>query len=360
MSNQQVSFIQTRLKALCKNFENNQALLLTNPNDIFYFSNFNFLVPEEREAFLIITKKTTYLMHASFSPYQKQSGITGIKGCSLDKIKDQLQDIYNQEKITELIIDETSLFVDEYKALKQLSFLKLTGLARQIIWKQRLIKDKNELSHMRKAAQISSQVMKTVLTELEVNMTEKEVADHIEEKMKQAGSQQPAFPTIVAFGSNAALPHHQPTDTKLVAETAILLDFGATVNNYRSDMTRTIWFGKKPSSEFKKVELVVKQAYQAVLDRLSGDQPVLAKNLDQAARGVITEAGYGERFTHTTGHGVGIDIHENLSLNWKNKQKILPNMVITVEPGIYLENMFGYRYENTILITGNKIEELTL
>ena len=140
----------------------------------------------------------------------------------------------------------------------------------------------------------------------------------------------------------------------------ILIDLGATVNGYHGDMSRTVWFGKKPSPEFLKVEEVVKAAYQEAVSALKNrqGQQILAKDLDQAARGVITQAGYGKNFIHTTGHGLGLDIHENLSLNWNNEQPILPQMVITIEPGIYLEGKFGYRYENMVVVNDDGAMEL--
>ncbi|MBU0576199.1 Xaa-Pro peptidase family protein [Patescibacteria group bacterium] len=362
MSKKPANSIKSRLDKLRRVLKDNQALLLSTPHDVFYLSGFNFLVPEEREAFLIITKKSVFLLHASFSPYQSINIITPIKSCSLDKLKQQLQQLYQQESITWLLIDKTSLFVNEYEAIKELPFLKFSALDRQLIWKLRMIKDQTELSSLKKAAKLASLVMHDIWAKLKINITEKQLRDLVEAKLKQAGSERVAFPPIVAFGANSALPHHQPTDAKLTPETVVLIDFGATVCNYCSDMTRTIWFGDKPNPEFLKIEQVVKQAYQATLKKLNKkttNQPILAQSLDQTARQIITDAGYGKNFIHTTGHGLGISLHESLSLNWQNQQEVLPNMVVTIEPGIYLENKFGYRYENTILITDSQAKELT-
>ena len=126
-------------------------------------------------------------------------------------------------------------------------------------------------------------------------------------------------------------------------------------------MTRSFWFGDKPTQEYLKVKKTVHQAYQAALAKLT--QPLTnqlqAKDLDQAARSVISLAGYGPKFIHTTGHGLGLDIHEPPSLNWRNDQEIKPGMVITLEPGIYLNGRFGCRHENTILVTKDGAQELT-
>lgn len=363
MSKKLVNSLKSRLNRLRSDLKSNQALLISTPNDVLYFSGFNFLVPEEREAFLIVTKKSAFLLHTSFSPYQPQANIMPIKGCSINKLEQQLEQLYQNENIVELIIDKTNLHVNEYEAIQKLSFLKISGLNRQLIWRLRTIKDQTEIKTLKTATKLTSRAMNDALSGLKVGVTEKQIKNLVETKLRQVGSEKPAFPTIVAFGANSALPHHQPTEKKLISETAILIDCGATVNNYCGDMTRTIWFGNKPDPEFTKIEQIVKQAYQATLEKLSKrstNQPILAKNLDQAARQVIADAGYGKNFIHTTGHGLGIDLHECLSLNWKNEQKILPNMVLTIEPGIYLDNKFGYRYENTILVTKSGAEELTI
>ncbi|MBU1885027.1 aminopeptidase P family protein [Patescibacteria group bacterium] len=362
MSKKSTNFSKSRLDNLQSNLKDNRAILFSTPNDIFYLTNFNFLVPEEREAFLIVTQKSALLLHASFSPYQPSNDIIPIKGNSIDKLKQQFEYLHQQEGVTQLLVDKTSLFVNEYEAIQKLSFLKISGLDRQLIWQLRMIKDEEELVFLKKAAKLTSQALHTSIAKLEAGITEKQVKDLIESELKKVNSKRPAFPTIVAFGSNSALPHHQPTDKKLTSEAVVLIDCGATVNNYCGDMTRTTWFGNNPNPEFTKIEQIVKQSYQSALKRLSKkstNQPILARDLDQAARQVIVNTGYGDDFIHTTGHGLGIDIHENLSLSWKNQQEILPNMVITIEPGIYLDNKFGYRYENTVLVTNKEAEELT-
>ncbi len=149
----------------------------------------------------------------------------------------------------------------------------------------------------------------------------------------------------------------------------VLWDFGATVNGYRSDMSRSFWFGKTPSADFKKVKKLVHQAYEAAVKTLvvgsAGTAPKenssarTAQLVDQAARELITAAGFGAQFIHTTGHGVGLDIHEPPSLNWKSPAPLKPGMVVTVEPGIYLEGNLGYRHENTVIVTETGYQEIT-
>lgn len=353
---------KSRIDKLSQVLTLNQGLLLSTPTDIVYLTGFEHLVPEERESLLLITPDENVFFHASFSPYKSPQGINSSKGCSLAQITPVLKRLNQTKNLKKLLVDKSSLFVDEYEALSQLSFLKIAGFDRQHIWRLRTIKDGQEMENLRQAAQITSQVMGFVLQSFKKGMTEIQLKEIIESELKKNGSAKPAFPTIVAFGPNSALPHHQPTSTILKPEMPVLVDFGATVDGYHGDMTRTVWFGQKPSPQFLDIKKTVKAAYRNVIDSLKSDRsktPILAKDLDQAARSVITDAGYGGEFIHTTGHGLGLDLHENLSLSWKNDQPILPQMTITVEPGIYLRGKFGFRYENMIKITENRAEELT-
>lgn len=361
MMSKNYSKYRTRIDSLSQTLNADQILLLSTPTDIAYLTGFIHLVPEERESFLLVTPHTHLFFHASFSPFNIPSGIIANRGSALSKIEAAIQDFHQQNKIKELLVDKSSLFVNEFEMLTKLSFLKVTGFDRQHIWNLRTIKDDQEIATLANAAQITAQAMEAAIDALQAGMTEIELRTIIEAQLRKLGSEKPAFPTIVAFGANSALPHHQPTTVALQPEMAVLIDMGATIAGYHGDMTRTIWFGQKPDPEFLKIEAHVKNAYQTavrVLKNRKVDQQILAKDLDQAARGVISSAGYGEKFIHTTGHGLGLDLHENLSLNWNNTQKIRPQMVITIEPGIYVEGRFGYRHENMILVTTDDAQEL--
>ncbi len=350
----------TRLKKLRLQLQPHQACLVSNPKDIYYFAHFFSLVPEEREAFLLVSADQAWLLHNSFSPYQAKAGITPKPGCSLDNLQTALVQLKKEALLKSILIDKTSLFVNEYEALQKIN-LKLQTLDRQQIWSLRTVKDQQEIESLKKAAQVTQKVMTAIWKQLKPGQTEQTVRDLIEAKLKRAGSQRPAFPTIVAFGVNTALPHHQPTSAVLKNEMAVLMDFGATINGYCGDMTRSGWFGQNPPDKYKTLEKIVKQAYQTGLEscRTVGSGKLKARDLDQAARAVITEAGFGHHFIHTTGHGLGLDIHESLSLHQNNHQQLKPGMILTIEPGIYLKNEFGYRYENMVLITESGAEELT-
>jgi Xaa-Pro aminopeptidase len=365
----------SRLEKLRSNLKNHEAILLSNPSDIHYFSSFEFLLPEEREAFLLITKNKSYLIHTSFSPLPDNPSLNFLARCGPEALKNHISNILKTDVFSIVNADFESLYTNEYLILQTIPELKVERLDKKIIWQLRAQKDEQEIVALKKAGEIALNAFSQIKSKIEVGMTELDVKDMIEESMKRLGSIRPAFPTIIAFGKNIALPHHQPSGKKLELEMPILCDFGATFQNYRSDISRMMWFGKNPDPEYLKIEKLVLTAYQETInliksqfeiEELTNDlkenfqvekktrTPLTAKDVDYKARKIITDAGYGVNFNHTTGHGVGIEIHEEPSVSWSNDSEILPGMIITIEPGIYLEGKFGYRYENTVLIGKKK------
>ena len=353
---------QSRIQTFQRQLKPFQTVLLSHPADITYFTGFNILVPQEREAFTVITATNAYLFHDAFSPVKPTSYLKLLKGSHVTKLKENVEEIRKSEPFETLIIDPQTLFVAEMRELEKINDLKIDTLDRQWVWNVRSVKDAQEIAAIHKASHISAQAFEQTVPQLRAGMTEIEVKKILETEMKHLGADLTAFPTIIAFGENSALPHHQPTGRQLKKNMPILFDFGAKYEGYCSDMTRTIWFGDHPSELFKKIESVVMQAYSAVLEVLQNpiDHETTAKDLDDAARDVITKAGYSGQFIHTTGHGLGLEIHEQPSLNWKNTLAINPGMTITVEPGIYLEGALGFRYENTLVVRENGCNELTL
>lgn len=334
------------------------TVLLSKATDIRYFFGFSeFLEPTEREALAVFNaRQATLFMHALTSKPTLRN-VSIMTDVSISSVMSQLKKI---TAVKQVFFDVNSLVAHEYIALSKWPDIQLTALDRRAIWQLRMEKDATEQVNLTKAAEISKKSFSQLRSELKAGMSEIAVADRLDNLMKENGSRQPAFPTIVAFGEHTALPHHQPSSTLLAAEMPILIDFGATWEGYRADMTRTVWFGEHPDETFIKVEKVVIEAYKAAVQRLTPVQPKLtAADLDLAARGVIENAGYGARFIHTTGHGVGLDIHEPPSLNSQNSTPLQPGMAITIEPGIYLPGKFGYRHEDTVLILKHSPKVIT-
>ncbi len=348
---------EVRLKNFQVHLDPQTAVLLSKPADIIYFVDFGFLVPEEREAFLLITKSKATLFHHSFSPTKKNNFCQYVAGINPEQLGVNLKKQFEALNIKRLLIDKTNLVVGEWESLSTLS-VKIEALSKDWLGLQKMSKDQNEVEKMTKAGAISAQAFAKLRRKIKVGQTEQEIAQNLKEILKKLGSEQEAFPTIVAFGENSALPHHQPTDKKLETNQAVLIDFGATNSGYRSDMTRSFWFGPNPSKEYQEVLKTVKKAYQMGVKTLSLPS-ITASQIDRAVRNYITKAQYGEYFIHTTGHGLGIEIHEAPSIYLTNHTVLPNNCVITIEPGIYLTGKYGVRYENTLLLQDGQVSSLT-
>ncbi|RRG18824.1 aminopeptidase P family protein [Weissella viridescens] len=222
----------------------------------------------------------------------------------------------------------------------------------------REVKEPDEIIRIRRAAEVAVAGFNAFLPQLHVGMTEREVANLLDRVMKENGADKPSFDTIVASGARAALPHGTYTDKVIEAGELVTIDFGYYVDGYTSDVTRTIAFGQ-PDDEMVKVYETVKTAHDAAIDALQIGRPV--SEVDQAARSVIDAAGYADNFTHSTGHGIGLDIHEGpiLSKLADASDTVRDDMVLTIEPGIYLSNVGGVRIEDDILIQTVGNENLT-
>lgn len=324
--------------------ENNlPPLLLSKPTDISYFTGFQFLLSEEREAFLLVDKDHVILWYASFSPLPTDIPCIAIPMRGINELNQKLLDL----QLTALAIDPSALTLAEYRIIEKTS-IPITELDRKIIWQQRMQKDSEEQAKIIKACQIATQIVTLSFPLLKQGITEQEFAFLLDTKIREHHAI-PAFPTIVAFGAHTALPHHQPTDTMLQPESAILIDFGAQYQSYCSDMTRSWWFGTKPPTEYQTIQSAVDRAYQAGVEAIN--QSLTAQQLDSVVRNSLESAGFGKNFIHTTGHGLGLEIHEPPSISSSNPQELMPNMAITIEPGVYLPDEFGYRFENTVLLT---------
>ncbi|MDH5532916.1 MAG: aminopeptidase P family protein [Candidatus Pacebacteria bacterium] len=347
-----LSFIQDKLPS-------HTALFITKESDIHYYTGFNFLVSEERESYLVITKKSANLLYSSFNPLTKHNCLEYYPDIYKSKLTSHLKEIIKKDDIKEIKINKSQTYVSESDLLGSLE-VKITEMSPTHIPHQKMIKDEQEILHVKKAAKISKRSFQELEKKIKVGITEEKVKELLEKIMKEKGSEKPAFPTIIAFGENSALPHHQPTDKKLKNNMAVLIDFGATYKGYRSDMTRSFWFGDHPTKEYKKVEEIIHGAYKKGLNAARNGINKPVSDIDRATREYIKEAGYGQFFIHTTGHGLGLDIHEFPSINWKEETKLKDNIIFTIEPGIYLKGKFGIRYENTICFNKKETLEITL
>jgi Xaa-Pro aminopeptidase len=220
----------------------------------------------------------------------------------------------------------------------------------------REIKDADEIGGIRAAANLGCRLFEDLLTQIEPGKREVEMAAHLEFAARMAGAEGMSFETIVASGPRSALPHGHATEQKMPRRGFVVLDFGVLLRGYCSDMTRTVHLGPATTDE--------RDAYQAVLEAqlaaVAAVKPgVQCGDVDEAARSVLRQAKLADFFTHSTGHGVGMEIHEGPRIAAKQQKTLKAGMVITIEPGVYLPGRFGIRIEDMVLVTRNGAEILT-
>ncbi|MFA6119493.1 MAG: aminopeptidase P family protein [Parachlamydiales bacterium] len=220
----------------------------------------------------------------------------------------------------------------------------------------RVIKDSDEIFIMKKSAELTWRGFEHISLILKEGITEMEVAFEFENFVKKHGADSLAFNPIICFGKNSAKPHHVPSNNKLSLNDIVLIDIGVSVQNYKSDMTRVLFFGK-PDPVLDKMYSITKRAQAAALSLCRPGSKL--KDLDLAARKVLQEENYEKEFLHSLGHGVGLEIHEFPRIRFDNEDKdvyLKAGMIITIEPGIYVQDLGGVRYEDTILITNDGYE----
>jgi Xaa-Pro aminopeptidase len=217
-----------------------------------------------------------------------------------------------------------------------------------------VVKDPAEIDLLRRAGVIADGVAARLATHRFTGETELQVSQMVGEMVKAGGNESADF-AIVGSGPNGASPHHDPGDRRIDSGDPIVIDFGGRYHGYSSDTTRMFHVGK-PSRRYLEVHAVVLDAQQAAVDAVRPG--VSAESVDAAARRVISEAGYGDYFVHRTGHGIGMDTHEDPYIVAGNTQLLEPGMVFSIEPGIYLPGEFGVRIEDIVVCTGDGAERL--
>ncbi|TCG11595.1 M24 family metallopeptidase [Mycoplasma todarodis] len=221
----------------------------------------------------------------------------------------------------------------------------------------RNVKNKDEISRIRKASQIALTSLEEIMDEIKPGITEKEIANLLEARCKFNGADKMGFETIVGSGPNGAKAHSVPGDKKLIEGEYVVVDFGVTFKGYMCDITRTIPVSKEVDPKMKEIANIVRKAQQLAIAAVKPG--VSGATIDAIARDYITEKGYGDKFGHGTGHGLGIDMHEFPDASKYNKDPLEVGNVITVEPGIYIEGLGGYRIEDDILVTKDGYEILS-
>jgi len=327
------------------------GILITSTYNRRYVSNFT----GSAGAVLITGEKALFITDFRYVE-QAQTQCTGFdivqhKGAILQEVADQAK----KNGVTKLAFEQDYTTFAEYKNLENVFKGELVPVS-GIIEKLRLIKTSEEIKILKEAAKIADAAFTHILDFIKVGKTELEVSNELEFFMRKQGATSSSFDTIVASGKRSALPHGVATSKKIEAGDMITLDYGAYYNGYVSDMTRTIAVGN-PDAKLKEIYDIV---LQAQLKGMEGIKPGMSGiQADALTRDYIKEKGYGEYFGHSTGHGIGLEVHEGPALSFRNDSILETGMVVTVEPGIYLPGVGGVRIEDDTLITNDHNEALT-
>lgn len=319
---------------------------ITSRANIFYYSGFT-----SEDAALIITPEQCILVTDSRYLIQAKQQAPDF---TVVDIRDGLSKIFENLDITVLGYEENYLTCAGFSKLQGLSFE--TAPMQEIIWAPRRNKEPAEIRKIHAAEELGDAAFSHILNFLRVGKTEQEIALELEYFMKQNGAQGLSFETIVASGVRSAMPHGTASSKVIETGDFVTMDFGCVLDGYCSDMTRTVVMGKANDRQ-KEIYETVLSAQKAALAEIACGKS--CSEIDAVARNVISNAGYGENFGHSLGHSVGIEIHENPNFSPRSTDFVENGHVITVEPGIYIENFGGVRIEDVIAVENGRVLNLT-
>ncbi len=338
-----------RIKAIRRELSNRgiNCLLLTKPANVTYTTGFL-----GDDSWALITNRAVYLLTDSRYIEQAQKECACCKIVHrTDSLAKALAKLLKKLKSVQTVIVEKSTSLAAFEAIKKHVKVRLKAVA-NIIESVRSIKDSSEVAAIKAAAAIAAKALKQTLGYIKPGITENELAVRLDFQIRKAEASN-SFETIVAFGPNASRPHHQPGRRKLKKNDTVLIDFGVRYKGYCCDLTRCFIIGR-PTHLYKKAYIAVKQAQIAALEMIKAG--VATKKVDAAAREVIGKYDL-PVYGHGTGHGLGLEVHEEPVISADSKAKLLPGMVFTIEPAVYIPGKLGIRIEDDVLVTetGSKI-----
>lgn len=274
-------------------------------------------------------------------------------------IKEQLAELMKKHSAHTIAVESADMTLKRMaffeKKFPEFEFIKNNELSDNI-YELRTVKTADETAKIAAAQKIAEKAFDEVLNFIKPGVTEREISLSLDEYMLRNGAEALSFETIALAGKNTSMPHGTPSEYKVKSGDFVLMDFGAVYDGYHSDMTRTICVGK-PSEKMEEVYGIVLNAQLKALETISAG--ISCAELDRTARDIINAAGFGENFGHALGHGVGLEIHEFPTASARSETILKENMIVTIEPGIYLPGEFGIRIEDFVAVTKNNCKNLT-
>lgn len=341
--------MKQRIDKLRSTLHDNESALISSYPNIFYYSGFTsgdayLLISHDRQL-LITDSRYTIQAHEQAPDFEVVDITTGF------------DEIFKMIHTSYIGYEENVMSVKQYRSLRNKTGdrQELVEMSKQINWLRR-IKDEDEIKTIAAAEEIGDMAFSYILDELHVGMSERKAALMLESFMKEQGASALSFDTIAASGKRSAMPHGMASEKFIEKGDFLTLDFGCIYKGYCSDMTRTVVFGN-PDEKQKEIYDTVLRAQEAALKIIRPG--IKCSEVDAAARKVIHDAGYGRNFGHGLGHSVGIEIHEMPSFSPKCEDIVEKGHVITVEPGIYVEDFGGVRIEDLVAVTDDGINDLT-
>jgi len=351
-----------RVRALMAE-QNLDCLLITHPSNRVYLTGFTGedTAPNESSGHLFITANDAVLVTGSVNVTQAEAQAPHVRVIKREGGWPQADAaVLIEIGVQRIGYEAQAMLVGVFNGISeqlaeknhQHEWVVADGLVEQL----RIIKSESEIALLRKAFEITSAAFERVAPTIAAGQTEWDVSWRIHQAFVELGAEGPAFPTIVAAGTHAARPHHEPGERVIREGEPIVIDMGARYHGYCADLTRTVWVGE-PDEKLREVYPIVAAAVEQAIERI---QPgMTGADMDAAARDFIEARGFGDAFSHGLGHGIGVRVHEGPSASKESKDVLAAGQVITVEPGIYLPEWGGVRVEDVILITEDGIEVLT-
>ncbi|HSW96712.1 MAG TPA: aminopeptidase P family protein, partial [Candidatus Saccharimonadales bacterium] len=336
------------------------AVIISSVSNIYYLTGISHFSKDEREAYLLITKQNAYFFTTSLYMEEVKRKVEGfiLQQIGRDQsFEDVLEKICQKEKLDAIGFEEHDIRYAEYAWIAEVTE-NLVPISLNI----RVLKDSDEIEKIQKACDMGDKAFSHALSQITRGVSEKDIQIQIELFLKQHNADI-SFRPIVAFGANSSMPHYESSaERKLENNECVLIDMGAKVDGYCSDMTRTVFFGE-PTKEQKDMYQTVLESQQKAIEFLLKDVPstryVLAKDVDKITRDYIVSKGY-PPIPHSLGHGIGIDVHEPPSLSPNSDVVLRAGMVFSIEPGIYIPDFMGVRIEDLVVIEGESLRILTL